>query len=98
MELEFIILDLAQQNRVSHIRDVILLNSFENVLINEIIWVLVLFWKKSLKSLSLCPSTDCAVNIHEWEERQSNKNALHNPQNQKFQGNNRKKNHKENKT
>ena len=37
MELEFIILDLAQQNRVSHIRDVILLNSFENVLINEII-------------------------------------------------------------
>ena len=47
MELEFIILDLAQQNRVSHTWDVILLNSFENVLINEIVWILVLFWKKN---------------------------------------------------
>ena len=49
MELEFIILDLAQQNRVSHTWDVILLNSFENVLINEIVWILVLFWKKILQ-------------------------------------------------
>ena len=46
MELKFFILNLAQQNRVPYTRDVILLNSFENVLTNEIVWVLVLFWKK----------------------------------------------------
>ena len=46
MELKFFILNLAQQNRVPYTRDVILLNSFENVLTNKIVWVLVLFWKK----------------------------------------------------
>ena len=37
MELDFIILDLAQQNQVSHTQDVVLLNSFENMLTNEIV-------------------------------------------------------------
>ena len=46
IKLNFIILDLAQQNWVSHTQDVILLNSFENMLTKEIVWVLVLFWKK----------------------------------------------------
>ena len=53
MEVEFSILDLAQQNRVFYTRDVSLLNSFENVLTNEIVWVLVLFWKKILREISL---------------------------------------------
>ena len=47
MELEFSILDLAQQNRVSYTRDVSLINSFENVLTNEIVCV-ILKKKKSL--------------------------------------------------
>ena len=41
MELEFSILDLAQQNRVSYTRDVSLINSFENVLTNEIVCVIL---------------------------------------------------------
>ena len=46
IELKLVMLDLAQQNRVPHTRNVSLLNSFENMLTNEIVWVLVLFWKK----------------------------------------------------
>ena len=49
--LEFIILDLAQQNQVFHSRVVSLINSFENVLTNEIVWVLVLFWRKKKSQL-----------------------------------------------
>ena len=49
IELESVMLDLAQQNRVPHTQDVSLLNSFKNVLTNEIVWVLVLFWKKKKK-------------------------------------------------
>ena len=41
---------LALQNRVYCTRDVSFLNSFENVLINKIVWKLMLFWKKK-KSL-----------------------------------------------
>ena len=37
MELEFTTLNLLQQNRVPYARDVSLLNSFENVLTNEIV-------------------------------------------------------------
>ena len=37
MELDFIILNLAQQNQVSHNQDDVLLNSFENMLTNEIV-------------------------------------------------------------
>ena len=37
---------LALQNRVYCTRDVSFLNSFENVLINKIVWKLMLFWKK----------------------------------------------------
>ena len=48
MENEFITLDLAQQNRVSRTRDFSLLNRFKNLLTNEIVWVLMLFWKKIL--------------------------------------------------
>ena len=39
-------LDLAFQNRVYCTRDVSFLNCFENVLINEIVWKSVLFWRK----------------------------------------------------
>ena len=46
IELESVMLDLVQQNRVPHTGNVSLLNSFENLLTNEIVWVLVLFWKK----------------------------------------------------
>ena len=49
MELEFSILDLAQQNRVSYTRDVSLINSFENVLTNEI--VCVILKKKILRQI-----------------------------------------------
>ena len=45
VEIKFIILDLAYQNRVYCTRDVSFLNSFENMLTNEIFWKLVLFWK-----------------------------------------------------
>ena len=38
--------NLAFQNRVYYAWDVSFLNSFENVLTNEIDWKLVLFWKK----------------------------------------------------
>ena len=37
VEIEFITLDLAHQNRVQCARDVSFLNSFENVLINKIV-------------------------------------------------------------
>ena len=43
-----IILDIWFQNRVSYSRVVKLLNSFENVLINKIVWVLVLFFFKKI--------------------------------------------------
>ena len=46
IQLEFNILNLAQQNRLPCTLDVSLLNNFENVLTNNIVWVLVLFWKK----------------------------------------------------
>ena len=46
MENKFITLNLAQQNRVSCTQDVSLLNNFENVLTNEVVWILMLFWKK----------------------------------------------------
>ena len=46
MELKFTTLDLAQQNQVPCAQNGNLLNSFENVLTKEIIWNLVLFWKK----------------------------------------------------
>ena len=46
VRLEFIILDFALQNQVSYSQVVRLLNNFENVLTNEIVWVSVLFWKK----------------------------------------------------
>ena len=39
---------LALQNRVYCTRDVSFLNSFENVLINKIVWKLMLFWKKKI--------------------------------------------------
>ena len=45
-EIEFFTLDLAQQNQLPYAWDVSLLNYFENLLTNEIIWDLVLFWKK----------------------------------------------------
>ena len=51
MESKFITLDLAQQNWVFCTWDVSLLNSFENVLTNEIVWVLVLFWKEKKNPL-----------------------------------------------
>ena len=46
IELEFVMLDLAHQNQVPHAQDVSLLNSFKNVLTNEIVWILVLLWIK----------------------------------------------------
>ena len=49
MENKFITLNLAQQNQVSCTRDVSLLNNFENVLTNEVVWILVLFWKKKIR-------------------------------------------------
>ena len=48
-EIKFFTLDLAQQNRLPYARDVSLLNCFENVLTNEIVWNLVLFWIKNPK-------------------------------------------------
>ena len=55
IELKLVMLDLAQQNRVPHTRNVSLLNSFENMLTNKIVWVLVLFWRKKNPG-SLCHS------------------------------------------
>ena len=49
VEIVFIILDLAHKNQVYCTRDVSFLNSFENVLLNEIVLKLVLFLKKKKK-------------------------------------------------
>ena len=49
VRLEFIILNFALQNQVSYSQVVRLLNNFENVLTNEIVWVSVLFWKKKIQ-------------------------------------------------
>ena len=48
MKLDLFTLDFAQQNWILCTRDVSLLNCFENVLTNEIIWDSGLFWKKIL--------------------------------------------------
>ena len=49
VEIEFFVLNLAYQNQVYYTRDVSFLNSFENMLTNEIVWKLVLFWEKKKK-------------------------------------------------
>ena len=54
-KIKLIILDLWLQNRVSYSQVVRLLNSFENVLTNEIVWVLVLFWKKKSSKITSNP-------------------------------------------
>ena len=53
MELELFTLDLAQQYRLLCTQDVSLLNYFENVLINEIVFEIQDYFEEEKKSLLL---------------------------------------------
>ena len=53
MELELFTLNLAQQNRLLCTQDVSLLNYFENVLINEIVFEIQDYFEEEKKSLLL---------------------------------------------
>ena len=65
VEIEFFVLNLAYQNQVYYTRDVSFLNSFENMLTNEIVWKLVLFWgvKKKKKKKPTCHFL-CIYNVN----------------------------------
>ena len=62
IEIEFNGLNLAIQNQVYRTQDISFLNSFENVLTNKIIWVLVLFWKNKI------PYNSSLKNVQSWEK------------------------------
>ena len=53
MDLELFTHDLAQQNRLLCTQDVSLLNYFENVLINEIVFEIQDYFEEEKKSLLL---------------------------------------------
>ena len=49
IEIESLILELLQWNRVQDTQDVSFLSSLEMMLTNEIVWKFVLFWRKKFK-------------------------------------------------
>ena len=57
---------LAFQNRVYYTQEVSFLNSFENMLTNEIVWKSVLFWKKKTLFLLLFMSPIVLFGIIYW--------------------------------
>ena len=63
IELNFITLDWAQQNWFHCARNVSLLNYFENVRTNEIVCILVLFWKKSQEVFLKIKQRKCVFDI-----------------------------------
>ena len=53
IEIESLILELLQWNRVQDTQDVSFLSSLEMILTNEIVWKFVLFWRKKIQKNSL---------------------------------------------